>query len=89
MGSITFTLVGDASIGTKTKAYAISDADLNRWMAVLKVKANPVINGTATVAQACVVWADSIVAQAKADTVAAELAVAQAAVVTPSAIVAT
>lgn len=89
MGSITFTLIGDVSIGTKTKTYAISDADINRWMAVLKLKANPVINGTATVAQACLVWADSVVAQAKADTVAAEIALAQAAVVAPSAIVAT
>ena len=89
MGSITLTLVGDVTVGTKTKTYAISDADVNRWIAVLKTKANPVVNGTATIAQACVVWADSIVAQAKADVAAAELASAQAAVVAPAPIVAT
>lgn len=89
MGSITLTLVGDASVGTNTKTYTISNADVNRWVATLKLKANPVVNGTATVAQACVVWADSVVEQARADVKAADIEAAQAALAAPAPFVAT
>jgi hypothetical protein len=69
MGSLTIQVVGDATVGTKTKAYAIPDADVNRLVAFCKA-AYPIQNadGTTTVptvAQALVSWADGFVAGTK------------------------
>jgi hypothetical protein len=56
MGSITFQVVGDASVGTKTKTYTVSDADVNRLVEFAKSLtgiANP------TVTQALLAWANN------------------------------
>jgi hypothetical protein len=64
MGSITFQGIGDASIGTKTKTYAVSDADMNRFKtwAIAYFATRPthaVPNPPAlTVTQALTAWAD-------------------------------
>ena len=89
MGSITISIVGDASVGTKSKAFTISDADLNRAIAYLKAQATPVVNGTATTAQACLVWANKVLGELQASTVAFENAAAVAAVAPPPPVVAT
>lgn len=83
MGTITLSITGDVSVGTKTKTYTVADADINRLVAIWKTRANTVVNGTATVAQACVVWADSVIAQAKSDVVTNEKQVTVAAVADP------
>lgn len=95
MGSITFQAVGDASIGTKTKTYAISDADMNRFAAwaIAKFATQPT-NGNPnppalTVAQALSAWADSVMAMTKADVVARERTAALDAVAPPPPFVAT
>jgi len=86
MGSITFTGVGDASIGTKTKTYTISNADMNRFAAWAIVTfatkpTNAVPNPPAlSVAQAMSAWADWCMAETKTRVVARERAIAQAAV---------
>ena len=89
MGSITITIIGDASVLTKTKTFTVSDADINRTIAYLKVQANSVVNGTATTAQACLVWANKVLGDLQAGTVAFENAAALAAVAPPAPVVAT
>lgn len=48
MGSITIQIVGDGTVGTKTKTYTVSNADVNRV-----VTAAMTLNGAVTVTQAC------------------------------------
>jgi hypothetical protein len=76
MGTLTIQVVGDATVGTKSKAYVISDADVNRLVAYCKaaypiVTTNPTTGVTTTsvptVAQALVSWADGFVAGTKAN----------------------
>jgi hypothetical protein len=95
MGSITFQGIGDASIGTKTKTYAVSDADMNRFknwaivrFATPKTVANP--NPPAlTVNQALVAWADWCMTKTKAEVVEYERNAALMAVAAPPPFVAT
>ncbi len=70
MGSLTFQLVGDGTVGTKTKTYTISDADVNRFVAWAQHRYDvgpPPVGVTLplTITQALVVWADQVVANAK------------------------
>lgn len=83
MGSITITVVGDASVGTKTKVFTVSDADINRLVARAKIKYAPVVNGTPTTAQAMSAMADELVAYLKQDVVSAEKQATVAAVPDP------
>lgn len=48
MGSITIQIIGDGSVGTKTKTYTVSDADVNRVVTAAKT-----ISGAVTTVQAC------------------------------------
>jgi hypothetical protein len=82
MGSLTIQIVGDASVGTKTKTFAIPDADVNRFVAWAQ-SAYPIItNGVAstpTVAQALASWANGIMAGTQNNVLAYERANAAAA----------
>jgi hypothetical protein len=55
VGSITFQVVGDASVGTKTKTFTVSDADVNRLVAWAQVKF-----ATPSVAGALLAWANDL-----------------------------
>lgn len=89
MGSLTFQIVGDASVGTKTKTYAVSDADVNRFVAwataqyatkrTVAVPNPPAL----TVAQALNAWANEVVNGMKNNVVTRENSVALAAVPPP------
>lgn len=48
MGSITIQIIGDGTVGTKTKTYTVSDADVNRVVTAAKT-----LNGAVTTVQAC------------------------------------
>lgn len=61
MGSITVQLVGDGTVGTKTKTYVVSDADVNRLVAYAK----SLVGGNPTVAQAASAYADAILTLTK------------------------
>lgn len=70
MGSITFQVTGDASVGTKSKAFVVSDADVNRLVAYATAAfATPPTVGNPTppaltVAQALLAWAQAMMNQA-------------------------
>lgn len=61
MGSITIQIVGDGTVGTKTKTYTVSDADVNRLVAFGK----SMVGGTPTVAQGLIAYADKVIADTK------------------------
>lgn len=82
MGSITFQVVGDASIGTKTKTYTVSNADVNRFVswatdtfATAPTLGNP-SPAPLTATQALAAWADWIMTQTKQRVIARETTVA-------------
>ena len=60
MGSISFQVVGDASVGTRNKTYNVSDANINRLVASIK-DGQPSL----TTPQALLVWADLMMALTK------------------------
>mgnify|MGYP001578582554 CR=1 FL=1 len=60
MGSITFQVIGDVSVGTKTKAYTVSDADINRMVAAYKQG-----DQSMTVTAALLLWAADILGDTK------------------------
>ena len=55
MGSISFQVVGDASVGTRNKTYAVSDENINRLVAYLKAD-DPAL----TTPQALLRWTDLV-----------------------------
>ena len=55
MGSISFQVVGDASVGTRNKTYAVSDENINRLVAYLKAD-DPAL----TTPQALLKWTDLV-----------------------------
>lgn len=83
MGSITLTIVGDATVLTKTKAYVVSDADVNRFVAWAKVNYASAAVPSPTTTQALVAWADSTIAALKSAVVSSEKQVTIAAVADP------
>ena len=91
MGSITISVTGDATIGTKSKAFVVSDADINRLVAyATTVFATQPTNGNPNPpallpAQALLAWAQSFIDQTKSSVVSLE----RAAVAPPPAFVAT
>ena len=89
MGALTFQLVGDASVGTKTKTYTVSNADVNRFVAwaIAKYAIAPtpkIPNPPAlTPAQAVAAWADATVNDLKMGVVNMEKVTALKAVANP------
>lgn len=77
MGSITLQVVGDGSVGTKVKTYAVSDADINRIVAYGMTLANGQGNTNPTVAQALVAYADLLMQITKGNIVSAEISALQ------------
>lgn len=72
MGSITFQVFGDGTVGTKTKTYTVSDADINRLVAYgIKLATTPQLPNP-TVAQGLLAWVDRAMAVAKADVLSSE-----------------
>ena len=60
MGSLTFTVVGGANVGTKTKSYSVADVDIDRLVTWAQaVYATPAIPAP-TVTQALLAWAESL-----------------------------
>lgn len=88
MGSITFQVVGDASVGTKTKTFAVSDADINRFVswavAVYSVPGQTPL----TTGQALLAWAVSKMDNLKKEVQSREIQQALEAVVLPTTITA-
>jgi hypothetical protein len=67
MGSIAIQVVGDVSVGTKVKTWAVADADVNRLVAYTKA-AYPNADGTVpTTAQALTSWAQGFMDGTKAN----------------------
>jgi hypothetical protein len=52
MGSISFQVIGDASVGTRAKTFAVPDSDINRLVAYLKA------DNELTTPQALLKWAE-------------------------------
>lgn len=57
MGSISFQVVGDASVGTRNKTFTVPDAHINRLVAYMQA-GDPAM----TVPQALLKWADLMMA---------------------------
>lgn len=55
MGSISFQVIGDASVGTRSKSYAVSDENINRLVAYLKAD-----DPSLTTPQALLKWTDLV-----------------------------
>lgn len=53
MGSISFQVVGDASVGTRAKTFTVDDANINRLVAYLKAD-----DPTLTTPQALLRWSE-------------------------------
>ena len=69
MGSITFQVVGDASVGTRTKTFAVSDENINRLVAYAKGE-----GADLTTPQALLKWAELMMALTKDRIIAHERA---------------
>lgn len=80
MGSLTLQVIGDGTVGTKSKTFTISDADINRLVAAWKSKITTVALPSPTVTQAMVAFADNVMAHAKSDTLDVEARTATAAI---------
>jgi len=95
MGTVTLTVVGDVSVGTKAKTYNFTDADINRLVAWTKkafatVPTNAVPNPPAlTTTQSLVAWADSFINTTKTNVINTERNTTITAVPTPINIVIT
>jgi NAD(P)H-flavin reductase len=64
MGSITFQVIGDGSVGTKTKTFTVADADINRlveWAKVAYRGDGPALNTT----QALLAWTQAMMDDAR------------------------
>lgn len=68
MGSITIQVIGDVSVGTKSKTYTYSDANINRLVNYGKDVAG---NG-ATITQGLAAWADQVIKTMQDNVVYAE-----------------
>lgn len=80
MGSLTIQVIGDGTIGTKTKTFTISNADVNRFVAAWQSRAATVAVPSPTITQALVAFADNVMGSAKADTLDFEFRTAAAAI---------
>lgn len=89
MGSITFQVTGDASVGTKTKTFAVADADINRLAAWAIAAYTDAGQPPPTQAQALLRWAQYLMEITKQLVINRENQAAQSAVQAPAPIVAT
>lgn len=80
MGSLTVQVIGDATVGTKSKTFTVSNTDINRFVAACQAKAATAAVPSPTVAQALSAFADSVWAKAKTDTLNFEADAAAAAI---------
>lgn len=55
MGQVTYQVIGDGSVGTKTKAFTVPDADINRLVGFGR---HLLSNPAATVTQALLAWSE-------------------------------
>jgi hypothetical protein len=76
MGSISFQVVGDASVGTKNKTFTVPDAHINRLVEAMK----PFGAQPATVNTALAYWAQMVMDRTKDAVVERERTVAAQAV---------
>jgi hypothetical protein len=70
MGSITFQVIGDASVGTRTKTYTVPDEHINRFVAWAKANF-----GETTAPQALLAWADLMMTQTRENVINYERAI--------------
>lgn len=75
MGSVTFQIIGDGTVGTLSKTYTVSDADVNRHVAAWKKR-----TGAATTPNAMLAWADSMMSASSTVILDTEKATAAAAI---------
>lgn len=62
MGQITISVVGDGSVGTKSKTYSFTDAAINRLVAAEQAAAKSAgVAANPTVTQALVFYADAVI----------------------------
>ena len=66
MGSITFQVIGDGSVGTKTKTFTVPDAHVNRLVAYAVARYS-VPPATLNTTQALLAWAEGLMAGTKAN----------------------
>lgn len=74
MGSITIQVIGDVSVGTKSKTYNYSDADINRLVAYGRA----LFGAGATITQGLVAWSDQTIKQMQQQVVSDERSIAAA-----------
>ncbi len=67
MGSIAITVIGDGAVGTKSKTYTVSDADIGRLVAFSRAVYATTAIPNPTITQGLVAWADAIIERAKAN----------------------
>ena len=72
MGSISFQVVGDASVGTRTKTYSVSDANINRMVAWAQSELRQPGDPALTVAQALLAWAETMMNTTRREVVSYE-----------------
>jgi hypothetical protein len=85
MGSVTFQVIGDVSVGTKNRTFNFSDANINRLVdfgEYIYKQANP--GSTPTVTQSLNAWAVWVVDHTKSKLREAEERVARDAVPPPA-----
>jgi hypothetical protein len=82
MGSITFQVVGDASVGTRTRTFTVPDAHVNRFVDWAKWRFGSE-GVTPTTPQALLAWAEFLMATLRTDVQAREYEVAKSAVTKP------
>jgi hypothetical protein len=88
MGSITFTVVGDASVGTRTRTFTVPDAHVNRFVEWARWRFGSE-GVTPTIPQALLAWAEFEMARLRTDVQDREYNVAKSAVTKPPRIEAT
>jgi len=89
VGSISIQVVGDASVGTKSKTYNYTDAQINRLVAWAKTAYSQSSRGVPdppplTTAQALSAWADALMRFTETSVVKTEKNAARAAVPDPT-----
>lgn len=72
MGSITFQVIGDASVGTKTKTYSVPDAHINRLVAWASIAFVGPGDPPLATAPALLAWANNMMETTKASVISSE-----------------
>lgn len=82
MGSITFQVVGDASVGSRSKTFTVPDEHINRLVAFAKAEFSPV-GGPLSTPLALLEWAERLMKLTRKQVLAYEDRVAHGAVPPP------